>query len=87
VDRIHVCPNSSQDQSCPAQEAKMNEAVDRVNTWEVRHRPDGGYGVYDDHGLIAGPFGTRTEALDAAMQLTRPAPEPVARRTRDRADV
>jgi hypothetical protein len=62
----------------------MNEAVvDRVNSWEVRHRPDGGYGVYDDHGLIAGPFGTRTEALNAAMHLARPMPEPATRRAED----
>lgn len=59
----------------------MNAAIDRVNIWEVRPRPDGGFGVYDDHGMVAGPFGTRNEALDAAMHLVRPQPLAPARAT------
>lgn len=50
----------------------MNQTIDRVDGWEVRPRPDGGFGVYDLHGLIAGPFGTRSEAIAAALDLPRP---------------
>ena len=44
-----------------------------IDGWEVRPRPDGSYGVYDYHGLLAGPFGTVTDAIVAARQLPRPA--------------
>ena len=33
----------------------MREKVAWVTGWELRPRPDGGFGVYDLHGLIAGP--------------------------------
>ncbi len=46
-------------------------AVDIVDGWEVRERADGGFGVYDSHGLVAGPFGMRNEALEAALKLPR----------------
>jgi hypothetical protein len=49
----------------------MSETVDRVDNWEIRHREDGGYGVGDAHGLVAGPYGTREEALAAALRLPR----------------
>jgi hypothetical protein len=49
----------------------MPDTVDRVDCWEVRHRDDGGYGVSDAHGLVAGPYGTRQEALAAAIRLPR----------------
>lgn len=51
----------------------MSEKVAWVNGWEIRPRPDGGFGVYDLHGLVAGPFGTREEAFEAAMKLPKPA--------------
>jgi len=47
----------------------MNE--DRIDGWEIRLRPDGSFGVYDVHGMIAGPFGSKTEAMAAALLLTR----------------
>ena len=50
----------------------MNEKVAWVNGWEVRPRPDGSFGVYDDHGLMAGPFGTVQDAIEAASQLPHP---------------
>ncbi|MDB5538847.1 MAG: hypothetical protein JWQ89_574 [Devosia sp.] len=42
-----------------------------VDGWEVRDRPDGSYGVYDSHGLLAGPFGRQVEAMAAALQLPK----------------
>lgn len=42
-----------------------------VEGWEIHLRPDNGYGVYDSHGLIAGPFGTKGEAITAAMGLPK----------------
>ena len=50
----------------------MSEKVAWVNGWELRPRPDGGFGVYDLHGLIAGPFGTQEEAFEVAMKLPKP---------------
>lgn len=47
----------------------MNE--DRINGWEIRPRPDGGFGVYDVHGMLAGPFGSKTEAMAVALQLPK----------------
>lgn len=47
----------------------MAEKVAWIDGWEVRRRPDGSYGVYDDHSLMAGPFGHKEEAIAAAMQL------------------
>ena len=49
----------------------MSYTVDRVDCWEIRHREDGGYGVSDAHGLVAGPYGTREEAMAAALLLPR----------------
>jgi hypothetical protein len=54
------------------QEVNMSDMVDRVDGWEIRHRDDGGYGVSDAHGLVAGPYGTREEAMAAALRLPRP---------------
>jgi len=45
--------------------------VDWVDGWEIHYRPDGGYGVYDDHGLLAGPFGTKEGAIQAALTLPK----------------
>lgn len=59
----------------------MNDSVDYVDGWQVEARADGGFGVSDSHGLVAGPFGTKVEALQAAMRLPKPrkseAPRPL----------
>lgn len=47
----------------------MADKVAWIDGWEVRPRPDGSYGVYDDHSLMAGPFGHKEEAIAAAMKL------------------
>ena len=47
----------------------MADKVAWIDGWEVRPRPDGSYGVYDDHSLMAGPFGNKEEAISAAMKL------------------
>lgn len=52
-----------------------------VDGWEVRLRDDHGYGVYDDHGLIIGPFGTESAAIQAALRL--PKRPPCVNRTSD----
>jgi len=44
---------------------------DRIDGWEIRPRPDGSFGVYDAHGIVAGPFGSKAEAIAAALLLTR----------------
>lgn len=49
----------------------MSKVVDWVDGWEVRSREDHGYGVYDDHGLVAGPFGTEAAAIQAALLLPK----------------
>lgn len=49
----------------------MSKIVDWVDGWEIRLREDGGYGVYDDHGLVAGPFGTEEAAIEAALVLPK----------------
>ena len=51
------------------------DALAYVNGWEIRVRADGGFGVYDLHGLVAGPFGSREKALEAAINLPKPAPK------------
>jgi hypothetical protein len=45
--------------------------TDLIDGWQVIDRDDGGYGVYDEHGLIAGPFGTREGAIKAALLLPK----------------
>ena len=55
----------------------MSFRIASVHGWEIHRREDGGFGVYDSHGLIAGPFGTREAAVNAAMLL------PPHRTTRD----
>ena len=49
----------------------MSDLIDRVDHWEIRHREDGGYGVSDAHGLVAGAHGTREQAFAAALRLPR----------------
>jgi hypothetical protein len=49
----------------------MHDRVAWVDGWEIRPRDDGGFGVYDAHGLIAGPFGTKEQAITAASRLPR----------------
>ena len=49
----------------------MSKIVDWVDGWEIRLREDRGYGVYDDHGLVAGPFGTEEAAIQAALVLPK----------------
>jgi len=59
----------------------MSKIVDWVDGWEIRLRDDRGYGVYDDHGLVAGPFGTEEAAIQAALLLPKKRPwaaEPAA---------
>lgn len=50
----------------------MSKLVDWVDGWEIQLRDDHGYGVYDEHGLIAGPFGTERAAIEAALRLPKP---------------
>jgi hypothetical protein len=50
----------------------MLEKVAWVDGWEVRPRPDGSFGVYDHHSLLACPFGTAEEAIRAAQKLPHP---------------
>ncbi|WP_423069050.1 hypothetical protein [Devosia sp. CN2-171] len=50
----------------------MSRLVDWIDGWEVRLRDDHGYGVYDSHGLVAGPFGTESAAIKAALLLPKP---------------
>lgn len=45
--------------------------TDWVDGWEVHYRADGGYAVYDEHGMVAGPFGTRSAAVQAALLLLK----------------
>jgi len=47
---------------------------DRVDGWRIVPTRDGGYGVFDDHGLLGGPYGSRAEAISAALRLPKPAP-------------
>ena len=54
----------------------MSQYADFVDGWEIHSRPDGGYGVYDSHGLVAGPFGRKEDALAAALQLPKHRPAP-----------
>jgi hypothetical protein len=49
----------------------MSRDVDWVDGWEIHARPDGGYGVYDAHGMVLGPFGTKNQAIAAALQLPK----------------
>lgn len=49
----------------------MSKLVDWVDGWEIRLRDDHGYGVYDSHGLVAGPFGTEKAAIQAALLLPK----------------
>jgi hypothetical protein len=52
----------------------MSKIVDWVDGWEIRLRDDRGYGVYDEHGLVAGPFGTEAAAIEAALLLPKRGP-------------
>jgi len=45
--------------------------TDLIDGWQVTERGDGGFGVYDEHGLIDGPFGTREGAIKAALLLPK----------------
>jgi hypothetical protein len=53
----------------------MSRDAELVYGWEIRSRPDGSFGVYDSHGLVDGPFGTKEEALTAALRLPRHPPQ------------
>ena len=60
----------------------MSLETDFVFGWEVQARPDGSFVVCDTHGLVDGPFGTREEAVAAALRLPRhPPPKDVATRS------
>jgi hypothetical protein len=50
----------------------MGRLVDWIDGWEIYLQADGGYGIYDAHGLVAGPFGTEFAAFNAAMRLPKP---------------
>lgn len=56
----------------------MEKTVVRINGWEVRQREDGSYGVYDDHGLMDGPFGWMEDSIIAAKSLPTIAVKPPA---------
>jgi hypothetical protein len=43
-----------------------------VDGWQVRPCGDGGFGVYDYHRMVVGPFGTTKQAITAAMGLPSP---------------
>ena len=45
-----------------------------VDGWEVRSREDGGFAVYDSHGVVSGPYGTKDEAIAAALLLPKHSP-------------
>lgn len=45
---------------------------DIVDGWRIVATGDGGFGVFDDHGMLAGPFGRREQAMAAALKLPRP---------------
>ncbi|MGV3491662.1 MAG: hypothetical protein ACO1OG_10110 [Devosia sp.] len=49
----------------------MSVRIAAVNGWEIHLREDRGFGVYDGHGLIAGPFATQQAAQNAARLLPR----------------
>ena len=49
----------------------MSDTRGIVDGWEVRSREDGGFGVYDGHGLVSGPHWSKTEAIGAALKLPR----------------
>lgn len=65
----------------------MPNGADCVNGWEIRVRADGSYAVCDDHGLLAGPFGTREAAIAAALSLPTPRPRPISRAPQSHAPV
>lgn len=54
----------------------MSTLGDRVDAWEIRRRDDGTFAVYDLHGMLAGPFGTKEAAMVAALHLPKPAAVP-----------
>jgi hypothetical protein len=49
----------------------MSKLVSWVDGWEIRRREDHAYGLYDEHGLVAGPFGTEAAAIRAALCLPK----------------
>ena len=54
---------------------RMLGDADFIDGWEIHSRPDGGYGIYDSHGLVAGPYGTKRDAIAAALQLPKHKPQ------------
>lgn len=60
----------------------MSEVFGVINGWQIRDRRDGSYGVYDDHGMVSGPHGSKTEAIGAALQLPKSLPLSVFLRSR-----
>ncbi len=50
----------------------MKRGTDFVNGWLIRERPDGGFEVFDGHGVVEGPFNTNEAAFAAAIRLPRP---------------
>ena len=54
----------------------MSTLGDRVDAWEIRRRDDGTFAVYDLHGMLAGPFGTKEAAMVAALHLPKAAESP-----------
>ncbi|HVW93785.1 MAG TPA: hypothetical protein VHB74_14420 [Devosia sp.] len=49
---------------------------DIVDGWRIAATADGGFGVFDEHGMLAGPFGCREQAIAAALKLPRPERRP-----------
>lgn len=56
----------------------MSVCYDRVDGWEVRDCA-GGFGVFDDHIMVAGPLPSRNEAIRAALELPKPLPAKIER--------
>lgn len=49
----------------------MDIHPDIIDGWEIAATEDGGFSVADRHGMVAGPFGRREEAMAAALRLPR----------------
>lgn len=51
----------------------MSVSYDRIDNWEVRGCV-GGFGVFDENTMISGPHLSRSEAIQAALDLPKPLP-------------
>lgn len=53
------------------EDAMRSNDEDIVDGWKITATGDGGFGVFDAHGMVSGPFGRREQAIAAALQLPR----------------